>query len=162
MRDTKALVVLSLLLLSFVGCSKTDETTSAMVLERAYAAAEEVTSFHFTLSYAATAEGIGELNAFEAEGSYLAPDRMWTIQMQGTDVAESIIIGNKIYRRDSESSRWGVPEDGPSPIWGLEAYLKEFMNASAESIVKLFSESKRVYRWCGVLDLQGRSHQNTG
>ena len=66
------------------------------MLEKAYdaTATDEITSFHFTLSFAVTAEGMGEISASEPEASYLATDRAWTKQEDETGVREKIIIGN--------------------------------------------------------------------
>ena len=57
-----SLIVLSLLPLTIAGCSKAKESAATLVLEKACAATtEEVASFHFTVSGAATAEGMGEI-----------------------------------------------------------------------------------------------------
>ncbi len=81
------LIVLCLLLLTFAGCSKAKELTPALVLEKAYAATtEEVSSFHFTISIAATAEGMGEIGILEGEVDYLAPDRLRWRGTEGSGV----------------------------------------------------------------------------
>ncbi|MFH1560386.1 MAG: hypothetical protein ABID84_03130 [Chloroflexota bacterium] len=137
-------LVLSLLLLMLTGCSKDEALPPALVLEKADAATQEITSYHFTLSFAVVAEGMGEIDASEAEGSYLAPDRMRTRQVYDEGLLESIIIGNKMYTRSSESSLWRVdefPEDPRAQALRVAEYLKDFLNAPAEDVTQLDSEN---------------------
>ncbi|MFH1560387.1 MAG: hypothetical protein ABID84_03135 [Chloroflexota bacterium] len=138
-------LVLCLSLLTLTGCSKDEELSPALVLEKADAATQEVTSYHFTMSYAVTAEGVEKTTVvIEGEGDYLALDRMRVEMRMGITpdqrIQEQITIGNTRYTRDSESSLWSMrelPEDRPS-AWG---YLEDFMNASAEDVAQLDSEN---------------------
>ena len=145
-----SLIVLCFLLLTFAGCSKAKELVPALVLEKAYAATtEEVTSFHFTISGANTAEGMGEIGIFEGEGDYLAPDRLRIRGTKGSELGETITIGNKMYMRESESSPWTMrefPQEMPPTATRYAGMVDpqknlEFMKSPSESVVKLDDEA---------------------
>ena len=145
-----SLIVLCLLLLTFAGCSKAKELAPALVLQKAYAATtEEVTSFHSSISGAVTTDGIGEIGIFEGEGDYLAPDRLRGRGTKGSELGETITIGNKMYMRESESSPWTMrefPQEMPpmsTRFAGLVDPHKnlEFMKSPSESVVKLDDEA---------------------
>ncbi len=117
-----SLILLPLLLLTIAACSKTEAPPLEGVIEKASAAAQEVTSYHFTWSITLSAEGIGEFDVGEIEGDYLAPDRAWVRAIPGE---EQIIIGRKWYRRDSESSDWRVHDlsEGMLPAMGYGYFV---------------------------------------
>ncbi len=145
-----SLIVLCFLLLTFAGCSKAKELAPALVLKKAYAATtEEVTSYHFSISGAVTADGMGEIGIFEGEGDYLAPGRMRGRGTNGLELGETISIGNKLYMRESESSPWRMrefPQEMPpmsTRFAGMVDPQKnlEFMKSPSESVVKLDDEA---------------------
>jgi len=150
-----SLIGLCLLVLTFAGCSKAKELVPALVFEKAYAATtEEVISFHLIISGAATAEGMGEIGIFEGEADYLAPDRLRWRVTKGSGglvirLGETIMIGNRMYMRESESSSWTMrefPQEMSPMATGLAEMVDlqknlEFMKSPSESVVKLDDEA---------------------
>ena len=141
-------VVLWLSLLAFVGCSNGGEPTAMQTLEKAQAAntSEEISSFHHSLSYVVSAEGMGDTSPSSlAEVDFLAPDRWKGTNTYGTDATESIIIGKHMYEKRRDESEWRVrelPEDWPGPAaWELSRYLDVFISAAVEEVMELPSES---------------------
>ena len=143
-----SVALLCLLLLASVGCSKAEELAPALVLERAYAATQEVTSYHFTMSVAVAAEGMGEFHVSNGEGDYVAPDRVRMKSTEGVELSEQINIGRKMYIKPSESSAWFVqefPKDEPTFATGFGNMVDpkrnlEFMQSPGENVTQLDDE----------------------
>ena len=137
----------SLLMLPFVGCSGSSEPTIQQALDRAQAAnsSDEIASYQFTLSYVVSAEGMEDMSPLSLSGgSFLAPDRWRLTNTFGTDTIETITIGRKTYERRQDESEWRVrefPEEGQPLDWELAGFLEGFMDAPAEDVIELPSES---------------------
>src|SRR3989304_2835596 len=108
-----SLVLLPFLLLAFAGCGGTGELTPDRVLEKAYTATQELTSYRFTISAAVVTEGMEGLGQTTLEGEYLAPDRVRIRYTEGGELREGISIGHTTYWRESESSPWQTLQLAP-------------------------------------------------
>ena len=70
-----SVIALGFLLLTSAGCGEGEEPTPQLILEKAYASAEAVTSYHFTISMTVGADGMGEVQRLDGEENYLARTR---------------------------------------------------------------------------------------
>lgn len=138
-----SLIVLVIVLVTLAACGGSGGPPQD-VIERASAAAGDVTSYHFIMSVTLSVEEAGEIDVAEGEGDYLAPDRVWVRGMPGE---EQIIIGRNLYRRGSESSEWRVVEipEGTPPGMGYASMMDpqanlEFLTSPDEGVVWLPDE----------------------
>jgi hypothetical protein len=128
-----------LMVMPVVGCANSSETglnleAELEALRQTCAASEEVQSYRVEISSIHIEEGKNLEGTLEVE--FVAPDRYHYRGYGDVEQEESIIIGNKVYSRDSENDQWQEVEMSPNMLKAQKLSLKS-LTPSAESTFQL-------------------------
>lgn len=128
-----------LLVMSIVGCANSsgkglDLEAELEALRQTCAVGEEVQSYRMESSFTYIEEGKTSKSTWEAE--FIAPDRYHGKAYKEGDWEESIIIGSKVYSRDSDNDMWQEVEMSPN-VLEAQKFSLEASIPSAESTLRL-------------------------
>ena len=131
--------LLILLIMPIVGCSSSSKTgldleTELEALRQTCAASEGVQSYRVEISANHTEEGKTSESTLEV--AFVAPDRYHYRGYSNGEWEESIIIGDKVYSRDSDSGQW-QEVDMPPNVLKAQIFSLKNLTPSAESTLRL-------------------------
>jgi len=128
--------MVTFLVVPVIGCSNNslDLEAELEALRQTCAVGEEVQSYRVEISSIHIEEGKNLEGTLEVE--FVAPDRYHYRGYGDVEQEESIIIGNKVYSRDSENDQWQEVEMSPNMLKAQKLSLKS-LTPSAESTFQL-------------------------
>jgi hypothetical protein len=118
-----------LLMMPFIGCGNSSLNLEAELeaLRQTCAASEEVQSYHVEISSIYTEKE--ETLESSSEVEFVAPNRYHYRGYSGGEWEESIIIGDKVYSRNSDNDQWQEVEMSPNALKAQKFSLKASLPA---------------------------------
>jgi len=128
--------MLILVVMPVVGCSNSslDLEAELVTLQKTCAVSEEVRSYCMEGSFTYIEEGKTSESTLEME--FVAPDRYHSQGYMDGQWEESIIIGDKVYSRDSDNDKWQEVEVSPNVLKARKLSLETSI-PSAEKTLQL-------------------------